>query len=1165
MKDTSELKNITMKGALTDSQIEEGSKTESETKLNTFAMASQTLGITTSVAIEEDEVPLSNDFYYDQIGDATLRTKLTSTNIAIPLKEEGEEVDIDSYADLPDDPTELSTLLTNEECTAKYWILVAKAYASQGKVVEALVVIDQAMKSPFAAGSSKQDYIDLNNYAAWLNIMKADLFDDLAAFELAASEIKAVTSASMGAQNPDYNILAETVLSLTSMKSKSKKTVFEQESRNFDTLLKRNPKNCYALLGKGKLYFYRQNYHAALKIFQRVLQLNPLVRPDPRIGIGLCYWFLERKDLANQSWQNSIQVHPERNLEAKILISIAKFDECFMNSTSDDDFKIKYTEAMGFATASYKEDPSNRVIQLILASYYFSKGETTIVEKICDTIINDNNTSSFVKSEALFWTARCKLVSGDILQAQKSFSDAIRQNEGNILARVGYSQCLVIRGEINDAIRALERVQELNSKILEVTYALGMLYSRIEKFHPKAIIVLEKYVKIADDQNESVAVGALITLSKLYESSDIAKALEFSLKAKEEELAAGKSEDDISAILYNNIGVFSLLENHVTAAENYFEKAYNNVKQQYADDPTAEKAFEITLKYNIARAKESTNEVSKVEEAVKLYSEIMENCPHYTSAKIRWLTIACLSKDKNVKEEVQKLLEEEADDLEIRSFYGWYLKKFASKHGLVKDRSKDLESEHHRETLTKYTSHDCYALISMANVYCSLARETKEQQKKDQYYIRAAQLYQKVLNLDPKNAYAAQGIAIIFAEEKQTGLALEIFRKVRDSLNDITVYLNLGHCLLEVKQFSKAIESYELALTRFTDGNDARLLNYFARAWLLRGTAERNMECYRTALKYVNKSYELHPTPAYQFNITYIEYQLADFIRKLPASKRTMEDLEVSIKGLEEAIVILDSMAEDSSVHPPYPVEDLKLRSKMGTSLLKQLEKALDDQKEHEQGFESKLKEAKRLKGEEDKQREAAKFKEEEEQKKVEEKLLAERKALEQQQQEWNLLRMEEAKDSQDNLEGNGEPKEKKKRGRKKKDADADAEGDEPSTKKRKGAANAAGKKSSLSKEFIDDSDEEAEYNDDYDNDDDDDKSEAKSSDNEDDAEDGDAKKDKIERKKVAISDDEEEEEVAGADSATKADAPADAGVEKEKSTFKATVDDEDEDEDGLF
>lgn len=1139
-------------------------------------MATQTTGAV-AIPIEEDDVALSNEFYYEQMGNAALKSKLTSTNISIPLKEEGEEVDIDSYADLPDDPTELSTLLTNEECTAKYWILVAKAYATQGKLEEALVVVDQAMKSPFATGSSKNDYISLNNYAAWLNIMKADLLDDMGAFELAASEINAVKSASMDTQNPDYNILADTVLSLTSMKSKSKKTVFEQESRNFDTLLKRNPKNCYALLGKGKLYFYRQNYQAALKIFQRVLQLNPLLRPDPRIGIGLCYWFLERKDLANQAWQNSIQVHPERNLEAKILISIAKFDDCFMNSTSDDDFKAKYAEAMGFATASYKEDPSNRVIQLILASYYFSKGETAIVEKICDTIVNDSKTSNFVKSEALFWTARCKLGSGDILQAQKSFSDSIRQNEGNILARVGYSQCLVIRGEINDAIRALERVQELNSKILEVTYALGMLYSRIEKFHPKAIVVLEKYVKIADDQNESVAVGALITLSKLYENNDIGKALEYSLKAKDEELAAGKTENNISAILYNNIGVFSLLENHVTAAEKYFEKAYHNIKEQYMDDPLAEEAFEITLKYNIARAKESTNNAAKVQEAVKLYSEIMEKCPHYTSAKIRWLTIACFSKNENVKDEVQKLLETEADDLEVRSFYGWYLKKYASKHGLVKDKSKDLETEHHRETLTKYTSHDCYALISMANVYCSLARETKEQQKKDQYYGRAAQLYQKVLGLDSKNAYAAQGIAIIFAEEKQTGLALEIFRKVRDSLNDITVYLNLGHCLLEVKQFSKAIESYELALTRFTDGNDARLLNYFARAWLLRGIAERNIECYRTALKYINKSYELQPTPSYQFNITYIEYQLADFIRKLPAAKRSMEDLELSIKGLEEAIVILDAMAEDKKAHPPYPVDDLKLRSKMGSSLLKQLEKALEEQKEHEQGFESKLKEAKRLKEEEDRKREEAKIKEEEERKRVEEKLLAERKALEQQQQEWNLLRIEEEKDNQDNLEGNGEPKEKKKRGRKKKNADVDGEADadvdsaEPKKKKKKVTSNSVGKKSSLSKEFIDDSDEEAEFNEDYDNEDEDEKSEAKSSDDEGSV-DGDDISEKVERKRAAISDDEEDEdenldEKKDSESSENADATLDK-TEKEKGSSNAIVEeheDDDEGEDGLF
>lgn len=141
---------------------------------------------------------------------------------------------------------------------------------------------------------------ELKCFAAWLHILKADLFDDSKVFELANTEIKDSMKTNKSANN-DCNILAEAVLSLTSKQNKGKRTKFEKESRNFDILLQNNPRNCLALLGKGKLYLYRQNYLAALKVFQKVLQLNPLLRPDPRIGIGLCYWFLDRKDLANQA------------------------------------------------------------------------------------------------------------------------------------------------------------------------------------------------------------------------------------------------------------------------------------------------------------------------------------------------------------------------------------------------------------------------------------------------------------------------------------------------------------------------------------------------------------------------------------------------------------------------------------------------------------------------------------------------------------------------------------------------------------------------------------------------------------------------------------------------------------------------------------------------
>ncbi|GMF05794.1 unnamed protein product [Ambrosiozyma monospora] len=153
---------------------------------------------------------------------------------------------------------------------------------------------------------------------------------------------------------------------------------------------------------------------------------------------------------------------------------------------------------------------------------------------------------------------------------------------------------------------------------------------------------------------------------------------------------------------------------------------------------------------------------------MKLYEEILERTPNYISAKLRWLLLACTSENKVIKDEITELLEKVDDDLDVRSFYGWYVKKFGKKHQINTDKSKDIESEHHRDTLNKHDSHDCYALVSLGNIYCSLAREIKDATKKDQYYTRAAQLYQKTLTIDSHNAFAAQGVANIFADKKQS-------------------------------------------------------------------------------------------------------------------------------------------------------------------------------------------------------------------------------------------------------------------------------------------------------------------------------------------------------------------------------------------------------------
>lgn len=1073
-----------------------------------------------------DDGPLSSAFYAEQVNSVETRLKYASDAIAIPLQEEGEELDIDSPTDLPDDPEEIATVLINEGAQLQHWFAVARGYASIGKFLEADSIVKKAQNQ--SLGNSDETH----GFLAWLNILRGETSNDSTCWDNARIEIKTALESNSQDDN-QFNLLADAVLNLTSKKDKGKKTKFDVETKIFDQLLTKNSKNLYALMGKAKIYFYKQQYLPALKIFQRILQLNPLLRPDPRIGIGLCYWFLERKDLANQSWQNSIQVNPLRNLEAKILISMAKFDDCFQNSKSDDEFKLKYEESMEFAKASYKEDPSNQVIHIIFSSYFFSTGDYEKVKNISQRIIDDPNSPSFIQSEALFWTARCLLVDNDVLQAQKTFSQAIKLNENNTLARIGYSQCLVIRGEINDAIRTFEAVQNSNPKIIEVFYALGMLYSKNKKFESKSISFLEKYVKISKENNDHISISALLTLSRLYQEIDLSKSLHYLEMVRDEEIANGKSSEELSEVLLNNIGVFSLLESKVTEAENSFENALKIAKDKYKTDKNP---IEITLKYNIARAKETNKDPKSVSQAMKIYEDIINECPKYTSARIRWLIISCLSDNKNINEEVNKLLEDETSDLQVRSFYGWYIKRFGKRNGLK--GSKDMETDHHKETLTKYTSHDCYALVSLANVYLSLARELKDISKKDQYYGRAAQLYHKVLDIDSKNVYAAQGIAIILAEKKQTGLALEFFRKVRDSLNDITVYLNLGHCLVEAKQFAKAIESYQLALTRFTNGKDARLLNYFGRAWFLRGVNEKNLDSLKMALKYATESYELSKNSSYQFNITFIQYHIADFIRKLPSSKRNSQDLIDCIKGISDAIKILKTMA-DNEKHPPYPKEELLLRAEMGETILKQLEKVLEEQKEHDIDFENKLKQAKRIKEEDLKRKNDEKIKEEEEMKSAEDKLIAQRKELEEQQQEWNRERQE-----QDLVNDDEVVEPKKKRGRKKKDEDADEDATidgEPKpkkTKKTKGAK-VQQKKSSLSNEMVEDSDDEAQY-----------------SVGEEEEEDGEAKSSADEDEEPKPEQEQEQEENSKEDD--------ESPVQRKKAKIIDDEDDEEE-EDGLF
>jgi RNA polymerase-associated protein CTR9 len=59
---------------------------------------------------------------------------------------------------------------------------------------------------------------------------------------------------------------------------------------------------------QGRILYAQRNFPEALKTFRRVLELNPRCIPDPRIGIGLCFWALGHKAKAKAAWQRSLDV-----------------------------------------------------------------------------------------------------------------------------------------------------------------------------------------------------------------------------------------------------------------------------------------------------------------------------------------------------------------------------------------------------------------------------------------------------------------------------------------------------------------------------------------------------------------------------------------------------------------------------------------------------------------------------------------------------------------------------------------------------------------------------------------------------------------------------------------------------------------------------------------
>jgi RNA polymerase-associated protein CTR9 len=219
-------------------------------------------------------------------------------------------------------------------------------------------------------------------------------------------------------------------------------------------------------------------------------------------------------------------------------------------------------------------------------------------------------------------------------------------------------------------------------------------------------------------------------------------------------------------------------------------------------------AVATTLTYNLGRCEEAAG---NAEQATKHYNQLLQFHDDYVDANMRLTYMALRNTSPEGPKMMAKLMQTDGNNLEVRALNGWYLSKQKKKPPV--NIAEDAEQRHFKHSLQHYDKHDRFSLTGMGNLYLHTAREMprateSDKEKKRKTYEKAVEFFDKVLQLDPKNAYAAQGIAIAMIEDKKDLRgAVGILTKVRETLaNDGRAVVNLGHCLAGLEQWGRAIE-----------------------------------------------------------------------------------------------------------------------------------------------------------------------------------------------------------------------------------------------------------------------------------------------------------------------------------------------------------------------
>ncbi|WVR04975.1 hypothetical protein IAU60_001987 [Kwoniella sp. DSM 27419] len=765
-----------------------------------------------------------------------------------------------------------------------------------------------------------------------------------------------------------------------------------------ERLLQRQPNNLIALTAQARLQFARRAHEAALETYQKLLSLDPEMSPDPRIGLGLCLWQLGDKDKARLAWERASQRDPQ-SWVCLLLLGLASLNLAREPALAQEQRIKLSTEGIDFVKRAFKLNVKSPASALALSTISGQGGQLPLASKLAERAIqySDNKRHAVLANAE---RGRLGFMSGDVADAGRFIAAAKAEDPAavNILAELTLGQIAIKSGNLREALNFIEQTaRRLNGKgPLEYTVLHacllayphpGMSSDEVAKNRTTArnmlgeVHALVSSAETDEDWAKLRGVGSdadiFVDLAKLWQGESLEKAISayqtaVSIKSDSQLEAAGESQPlappDMKSIgMSDNLGALFQLQGNVETAERMYQEALQKIA---SDEGKEAEVLKTVLAYNLARAYEEGGDNVK---AAQWFRNVLRQHPEHMESKARLAIIAAAAgRNYDAHTLLKESLKADETNLTLRSVYTNFLISIGSYKEALAFTSQTL----------KYDKADAYTFCALGWLHFTLGREAKGGQEladRPKQYLRSAEAYERALHIDPGCAHAAQGLAIALVEDSLTpkgatnsaddfkyrarlaGQALSIFSRIKDSLADGPVNVNMGHCYFIRGEEEKAIESYGTA-SNYYKGRNVSVLLYLARSWYALANRESNFSAMTKALGYSQQAMHIQPSDrAILYNIAMIQQKAAEMLFSLDVSKRTSEELDIALKQAQQAANTFRALAEDKSGALPYDADLADQRARYGDGLLRRAPAELEKQKAYEGETQARVEEARKM------------------------------------------------------------------------------------------------------------------------------------------------------------------------------------------------------------